>query len=169
MKVARDERGVALASAGSWEDALTMARDLGADAPRHIVSDGDRAIKSAIDTAYDRGTPHQLRQFHLLREYKRNIGGVGFSEAKALLDADDMEQARERAGRIVALTRGKALRWRVKALRKGLTHLNTGETKYRTTSLLERLNREMRARERMDTAWTAHNLLVLLQLRGVLA
>ena len=44
--------------------------------------------------AYDRGAPHQLRQFHLLREYKRNIGIVGFSDAKALLDANDIEQAR---------------------------------------------------------------------------
>ena len=89
-------------------------------------------------------------------------------EAKALLYADDMEQAREHAGRIVALTRGKALRWRVKALRKGLTHLRTGATRYRATSFLERFKREIRTRERMGTAWTVHNLLVLLQRLGVL-
>ena len=94
------------------------ARDLGAVMPKHIVSDGDRAIESAIDMAYDRGTPHQLCQFHLLREYTRNIGIVGFAEAKALLGADDMEQAKEHADRIVALTGGNALRWRVKALRR---------------------------------------------------
>ena len=51
--------------------------------------------------SYDRDAPHQLRQFHLLREYKRNISGVGFSETKALLGSDDMEQARDYAGRIV--------------------------------------------------------------------
>ena len=77
LKVARDERGVAVASAGSWEDAVAAARDLGADAPRHIVSDGDKAIESAIDMAYDRGAPHQLCQFHLLRECARNIGIAG--------------------------------------------------------------------------------------------
>ena len=169
LKIARDERGVALASAGSWEDALATARDLGASAPRHIVSDGDRAIERAIDMAYDRDTPHQLRQFHLLREYKRNIGRVGFAEAKALLGSDDIKQARAYAMRIVALTGGKALHWCIKALRKALTHLRTGEARYRTTSLLERFNREIRARERMGTVWTVHNLLVLLQLRGVLA
>ena len=112
LKVARDERGVAVASAGSWEDAVAAARDLGADAPRHIVSDGDRAIESAIDMAYGRRAPHQLCQFHLLREYNRNIGDkgiVGVSEAKALLGADDMEQEREYAGWIVALMGGKAL------------------------------------------------------------
>ena len=126
LKVARDERGVALASVGSWEDMLTAARERGASAPRHIVSDGDRAIARAIDMAYDRNTPHQLCQFHLLREYKRNIGGVGFTEARALLGSEDMEQAREYAGRIVALTGGKARHWCNKALRKGLTHLRTG-------------------------------------------
>ena len=54
LKVARDERGGAVASAGSWEDAIMAARDLGASAPRHVVSDGDRAI----DMAYGRDTPH---------------------------------------------------------------------------------------------------------------
>ena len=123
LKVDRDERGVALASVGSWEDAVAATRDLGASAPRHIVSGRRKAIEGAIDMTYGRGTPHQLRQFHLLREYKRNIGGVGFSEAKVLLGSDDMDQARKCAGQIVALTRGKALYWRVKALEKGLAHL----------------------------------------------
>ena len=123
LKVARDERGVAVASAGSWEDAVAAARDLGASAPRHIVSDGDRAI----DIAYGWGTPHQMCQFHLPRECKRNIGGVGLAEAKALLESDDMEQARGHAGRIVALTRGKALYWRVKALRKGADASSDGQ------------------------------------------
>ena len=58
--------------------------------------------------AYDKDTPHQLCQFHLLREYKRNIGIVEFSETNALLDADDMEQARGYAGLILALTGDKA-------------------------------------------------------------
>ena len=167
LKVARDERGVAAASVGSWERALMAVRDLGADAPRHIVSDGDRAIESVI------GMAEALRiscvNFTCCASARATIGIVGFSEAKALLGSDDMEQARSYAGRIVALTGGKALRWRVKALENGLTHLRTGDTKYRATSLLERYNREIRARERMGTAWTVHNLLVLLQLRGVLA
>lgn len=77
--------------------------------------------------AHDRNAPHQLCQFHLLRECKRNIDGLGFSEAKALLGADDMEQARDYARRIMALTDGKALHWCVKALDKGLTHLRTGK------------------------------------------
>ena len=44
--------------------------------------------------AYGRSAP---RQFHLLHEYKRNIGGMGFfPESKALLEPDNIEQARER-------------------------------------------------------------------------
>ena len=104
LKAASDERGVALAFAGSWEDAVAAARDLCAAAPRHAVS----AVDSAIDMTYDKDTSHHLCQFHLLREYKRNIGSVGFSDAKALIGADYMKQAREYAGRIVALTGGKA-------------------------------------------------------------
>ena len=51
MKVARDERRVVLASAGSWEDALMAAHALGLTAIRHIVSDGDRAIACAMEQA----------------------------------------------------------------------------------------------------------------------
>ena len=116
--------------------------------------------------AYDRDTPRQLCQFHLLSERKRNIGGVGFSDSKAPLGSDDMEQARDYTRRIVALTGGNALYWPDKALDKGLTHLRPGEN--RATSLLERFNREIRARERMGSVWIVHNLLVPLQMLGVL-
>ena len=51
LKVTRDERGVAPASAGSWEDALVAAREQGAAAPRYIVSDRDRVIESTINMA----------------------------------------------------------------------------------------------------------------------
>ena len=72
------------------------------------------------------------------------------------------------ARRIVALTGGRALCWGVKALDKGLTHLRTVKTRYRTASLLERFNREIRAHVRLGTVWAVHNLLALLQLRGIL-
>ena len=68
---------------------MIPAHDLGSSAaPRHIVSDGDRAMERALDMAYGRRAPHQLCQFHLLREYTGNIGAVGFLEAKALLGTD---------------------------------------------------------------------------------
>ena len=43
-----------------------------------------------------------------------------------------------------------------------------GEKIYRATSLPERFNQEIRARDRMGSVLTIHNLLVLLQLRCVL-
>ena len=73
-----------------------------------------------------------------------------------------MEQAREYVGRIMALAGVEEWHWRVKVLGKGLPHLRTSATRYRTTSLLERFNREMRRRDRMGTVWTIHNLLDLL-------
>ncbi len=107
-------------------------------------------------------------QFHLLREYLRNIGDAGFSEALKLLRSESVAQARIHAERVVYLSGGEAGYWCEKALNKGLAHLVSGQSRYKTTSLLERLNRELRRRERMGTWWNPHNLLVLLQRRGLL-
>ncbi len=71
IKVVRDENGVALAAAERWEPGIDLAWRQGAVGPLHLVSDGDRAIESAIALVYGRPAPHQLCQFHLLREYRR--------------------------------------------------------------------------------------------------
>ena len=39
---------------------------------------------------------------------------------------------------------------------------------HRTTSRLERHNRELRRREQLGTVWTEHNLLALLQEQGLI-
>ena len=49
----------------------------------------------------------------------------------------------------------------------GVAHLDTGQERYKTTSRLERLNRELRRREKLGTVWSPHNLLALLQIRGL--
>ena len=49
-----------------------------------------------------------------------------------------------------------------------MRHLKTEQTRYKTTSRLERQNREYRRRERMGTVWSPHNLLALLQKRGLI-
>ena len=58
--------------------------------------------------------------------------------------------------------------WREEALVKGLRHLATGTVAHRTTSRLERHNRELRRREQLGTVWTEHNLLALLQEQGLI-
>ena len=68
---------------------------------------------------------------------------------------------------IVALTGGRSASWCRKALTQGLRHLDTGQERYKTTSRLERLNRELRRREKLGTVWSPHNLLALLQIRGL--
>ena len=157
---------------GPWAEAIDRAWQLGAQHPIHLVSDGDGAIASEIDLVYGRGAPHQLCVFHLLREYRRNIGKVGFAEARHLLSAASVSEGRRWARRIVRVTGGAARYWCEKALTKGLRHLTTGQVGHRTTSRLERHNRELRRREQMGTQmgawWMEYNLLALLANRGLL-
>ena len=168
MRVIRDERGVALGSFDSWGEVIDQAWQQAEQTPAHRVSDDDRAIAAGIELVYGREMPHQLCQFHLLREYRRNVGRRGLWEAKALLGSADRAEAEEHARQAIILSGGDALQWCRKALGKGLTHLGTGQGGYKTTSRLERQNREYRRRESMGTVWSPHNLLALLQSRGLI-
>ena len=132
--------GMALGSFGSWSE--------------------------VIDRAWQQGA-HQLSLLHLLREYRRNIGTAGFAAARRL-DADSLAEGREWARQIMRATAGAARYWCEKALCKGLRHLVTGQARHRTTSRLERHNRELRRREKLGTVWTERNLLALLQAQGLL-
>ena len=153
---------------GSWAEVIDLAWQLGAHHPAHLVSDGDGAIAAGIELVYGGDAQHQLCAFHLLREYRRNIGVAGFAAARRLLDAGSLAEGREWARRIMRATAGAAGYWCEKALSKGLRHLATGQARHRTTSRLERHNRELRRREQLGTVWTEHNLLALLQEQGLL-
>ena len=176
MKVVRDENGVALGSFAGWGEVIDLAWQQGATAPVHpvsstgqaLVSDGDRAIAAGIAMVYGSKAPHQLCHFHLLREYRRNLGWAGWREARQLLGSESSAAAMVWARRVMALTEGRARYWCEKALTQGLRHLETGEWRYQTTSRLERQNREYRRREKMGTVWSPHNLLALLQKRGLI-
>ena len=147
---------------------IDRARQLGAQRPEHLVSDGNRDIAARIELVYGGDTPHQLCAFHPLREYRRNIGAAGFAAARRLLEAGSLAEGREWARRIMRATDGVARYWCEKALSKGLRHLATGQVAHRTTSRLERHNRELRRREKLGTVWTEHNLLALLPEQGLL-
>ena len=147
---------------------IDLAWQLGAQHPAHLVSDGDGAIASGIELVYGGEVAHQLCAFHLLREYRRNIGMAGFAAARRLLDATSLAEGREWARRIMRATAGAARYWCEKALSKGLCHLATGQVAHRTTSRLERHNRELRRREKLGTVWTEHNLLTPLPEQGLL-
>ena len=168
MKVIRDEKGVALATFAGWETVIDLAWQQGATTPVHVVSDGDRAIAAGLQMVYGREVPHQLCHFHLLREYRRNLGWDGWAEAQGLLASATLAETRRWARRVVALTSGQAEYWCRKALREGLRHLQAGQGRFKTTSRLERQNREYRRREKMGTVWSPHNLLILLQMRGLI-
>ena len=160
--------GTDLGSFGPWAEVIDRAWQLGAQHPQHLVSDGDGAIAAGIELVYGREAPHQLCAFHLLREYRRNIGMAGFAAARRLLDATSLAEGREWARRIMRATDGAARYWCEKALSKGLRHLATGQAAHRTTSRLERHNRELRRRGQLGTVWTEHNLLALLPEQGLL-
>ncbi len=168
LKVIRDETGAVLATFGPWAAVLARAEQSGAAPPRHLVSDGDRAIAAGIQGVYGRAAPHQLCIFHLLREYGRNIGKSGLAAARQLLLTDSAAAAQSYARQIMELTEGAAAYWLDKALLAGRQYWTTGAVAYRTTSRLERYNRELRRRERLGTVWSEHNLLALLQTRGLL-
>ena len=123
---------------GSWAEVIDRAWQQGAHHPQHLVSDGDGAIAAGIELVYGGEVAHQLCAFHLLREYRRNIGMAGFAAARRLLDATSLAEGREWARRIMRATDGVARYWCEKALSKGLRHLATGQARHRTTSRLER-------------------------------
>ena len=168
MRVIRDEKGTALGSFRPWAEVIDQAWRQGEPAPAHLVSDGDRAIAAAIELVYGREAPRQLCHFHLLREYRRNVGRHGLRQARELLESATRAEAEEHAREAIILSGGAALEWCRKALGKGIRHQQTGYERYRTTSRLERQNREYRRREKMGTVWSPHNLLALLQIRGLI-
>ena len=93
MKVIRAAAaGTALGAFGLWAEVIGRAWQLGAEHPAHLVSDGDGAIAAGIELVYGGEAPHQLRAFHLLREYRRNIGTAGFAAARRLLDAGSLTE-----------------------------------------------------------------------------
>ena len=136
--------GTALVSFGPWAEVIDRAWQLGAQRPQHLVSDGDWAIAAGIELVYGGEAPHQLSLLYLLREYRRNIGATGFAAARRLLAACSLAEGREWARRIMRASDGAARYWCEKALSKGLRHLATGQVEHRTTSRLERHNRELR-------------------------
>ena len=141
MKVIRNAAaGTALGAFGPWAEVIDRAWQLGAQHPQHLVSDGDGAIAAGIELVYGGEAPHQLCAFHLLREYRRNIGTAGFAAARRLLYAGSLAEGRKWARRIMRATAGATRYWREKALSKGRRHLTTGPVVHWTTSRLERHN-----------------------------
>ena len=106
--------------------------------------------------------------FHLLREYWRSRGVAGFAAARRRLDATSLAEAEGSATQVLQEMAGAAGYWCEQALSKGLRHLATGQVSHRTTSRLERHNRELQRREKLGMVWTEHNLLALLPEQGLL-
>ena len=173
MKVIRDEKGVARATFASWEAAIDQAGQHGATAPVHVVNDGDRAIAAACKWSRAGRFPISCATFiHLLREYRRNPGWEGWSEARGRRASVSVAEGQRWAG-----AAGGGLDRRAGALlapgsmREGRRHLQTGQTRFKTIRprrTVGTAEREYRRRERQGTVWSPHNLLILLQERGLI-
>ena len=87
---------------------------------------------------------------------------------RRLMNAGSLAEAEGSAAQVLRETDEAAAYWCGKALVKGLRHLATGQASHRTTSRLERHNRELRRQEKLGTVWAEHNLLALLPEQGLL-
>jgi len=143
LKVIRDAAaGTALGSFGSWSEVIDRAWQLG------------RSVRRISCPCFI---------------CCGSIGGtLGHLVLRRRLDADSLAEGQEWARGIMRLTDGAASYWREKTLSRGLRHLATGQVEHRTSSRLERHNRELRRREKLGTVWTGHNLLALLQAQGLI-
>ena len=117
---------------------------------------------------YGRQAARQFSHFHLLQEYRRNIGWEGWEDAKKLLSSQDRREGADYAKRIVESTGGQGAHWCPKALNQRLRYLHTDQEGYKTTFRLDRLNQELRRREKLGTVWSPHNLQALLEIRGLI-
>ena len=161
--------GTALGAFGSWAEVIDLAWQQGAQRPQHLVSDGDGAIAGG-DWSWCMAGKRRIScaRFTCCGSTGETFGTAGFAAARRLLNAGSLAEGREWARRIMRATAGTAGYWCEKALSKGLRHLATGQVAHRTTSRLERHNRELRRREKLGTVWTEHNLLELLPEQGLL-
>lgn len=107
--------------------------------PFDLVSDGDWSIAQGLQVAYGRQVPHQLRHFHLLQEYRRNIGWAGWEEAKKLLSSLSRREGADNVKRIVDVKGCQVTYWRRKPLNQGLRTWRRarGDTDYIATGVIE--------------------------------
>ena len=101
------------------------------------------------------------------RDTAISLAAPGLSYARAGNWAGCVKSAINKWLRIMRATAGAARYWCEKALWQGLRHLATGQVAHRTTSRLERHNRELRRWEKLGTVWMEHNLLALLPEQGL--
>ena len=169
MRVIRDEMGTAWGHSNLGE-VIDQAWRQAEGTPVHLVSDDDRAIAAGIGLVYGRKkeAPHQLCSSTCCRNTGATWAIRAIQGSKGITGIGQRFEAEEHAREAIIRSGGEALDWCRKALGKGITHLGTGQERHRTTSRLERQNREYRRREKMGTVWSPHNLLALLQIRGLI-
>ncbi len=144
----------------SWYDFFESLKSRGLQSPKMVISDAHSGLKSAIQKAFI-GTSWQRCTVHMLRNMIQSMPRKGSKEArtelKAIFQARHMEEAR-------ALKEQFILKYEdEKGYQKAITVLDEGfddatqfyaepedyHVSLRTTNMLERMNAEVRRRERV--------------------
>lgn len=147
-------------SKSSWEDFFESLKSRGLQSPKLVISDAHKGLKAAIakgfiGTSWQRCTVHMLR--NMIQTMPRKNSKEARSDLKAIFKARNLQEARGLKDQFIN-TYGD-----MKAYQKAIDILDEGfddatqfyaepedyHINLRTTNVLERINSEVRRRERV--------------------
>lgn len=147
-------------SEANWKEFFESLKSRGLQSPRLIISDAHSGLKAAISKAFI-GTSWQRCTVHMLRNMVKDMPSKGSEEARsqlrAIFKALNIEEARRLKDQWVETYEDqKGYQKAISILDEGfddaVQFYNEPESYYihlRTTNVLERLNSEVRRRERV--------------------
>ena len=144
----------------SWHDFFSSLKARGLQSPKLLISDAHSGLKLAIQksfigTSWQRCTVHMLR--NMIQTMPKKTSKEARNELKAIFQSRKLEEAKRQKDQFIDKYEGK------KAYQKAVDVLDEGfddATQYfaepeeyhvslRTTNMLERMNSEIRRRERV--------------------
>jgi transposase-like protein len=145
-------------SEASWDDMFTWLKERGLSGVDFVVSDAHQGMQKALNRRFQ-GVMWQRCQVHLQRNVlgrtPRHLRGVMAEGLKKIFRSDEVAGARAAFGELVARLAGKAER-AIEVLENGLDDSLTVlelpgkyRRRLRTTNMAERLNEEVRRREKV--------------------
>lgn len=151
----------------NWNDFFESLKSRGLQSPRLIISDAHKGLKAAIPkafigTSWQRCTVHMLR--NMIQTMPRKDSKEARTQLKAIFKAPSLEEARSLKDQFITTFEDK------KGYRKAISILDDGfedaiqfyaepqdyHIHLRTTNVLERLNSEIRRRERVIRIFPNH-------------
>lgn len=154
-------------SESNWYEFLESLKSRGIQSPNLVISDAHKGLKNAIQksfigTSWQRCTVHMLR--NMIQTMPRKDSKEARSELKAIFKASKIEQSKELKNQFILKYEGD------KKYEKAIAILDEGfddatqfyaepeefHVSLRTTNMLERINSEVRRRERVIRTFPNH-------------